>query len=145
MPMLNRGPMRNLANLVGTWRLISFEEVRTDGEVMQPYGRDPVGLLTYTDDGHMSVQIMRRHRRQLPELPYEELNADDVKDAVAGFTGFCGTYRVDCDNRIVIHHVECHLLPGSVGKDLKRSYEVDGDRLVLKPSPGRSVVWERIK
>jgi hypothetical protein len=102
-------------------------------------------MLLYTDTGRMCVQIMRRDRRALPDLGFEEISADQIKEAVGGFTGFCGSYDVDSNNQVVIHHVECHVLPVSVGKDLKRSYELTGDRLVLKPSPTRAVTWERLK
>jgi len=134
-----------MGTLTGTWRLVAFEETLTGGECIHPYGEHPVGLLIYTDTGHMSVQIMHPNRRPLPELAPEEIGADLVKEAVAGFTGFCGTYQVDADDQVVIHHVQCHILPGSVGKDLKRKYELAGDRLVLRPSAGRVVTWERLK
>jgi hypothetical protein len=68
-----------------------------------------------------------------------------VKEAVGGFTGFCGTYHIDTDDHVVVHHVECHVLPNSVGKELRRSYELTGDRLVLRPSPTRAVTWEKVK
>jgi hypothetical protein len=36
-------------------------------------------------------------------------------------------------------------LPGSVGKDLRRRYELMGDTLVLWPTPTRAATWERMK
>lgn len=134
-----------MEKLIGTWRLVGYEELLPDGERLYPYGRDPVGLLIYTDTGHMSVQIMRRVRLPLPDAAFEEIGADQVKEAVGGFTGFCGTFSVDTDNRIVVHHVECHVLPNSIGKDLRRTYELEGDRLVLRTSPTRNITWERLK
>ena len=142
---MNAAMEKLIATLIGTWRLVSFEEILPDGQRVDLYGRDPVGLLIYTDAGYMCVQIMRRDRRPLPDVAFEEISADEVKQAVGGFTGFCGTYRVDSNNRVVVHHVECHVLPGSVGKDLRRTYELEGDRLVLRPSPNRSLTWERVK
>jgi hypothetical protein len=133
------------ATLIGTWRLVSFEETLPYGQRVYPYGRDPLGMLIYTDAGYMCVQIMRRDRRPLPNVVFEEMSPDEVKQAVGGFTGFCGTYSVDSSNMVVVHHVECHVLPGSVGKDLRRTYDLEGDRLVLRPSPNRSVTWERVK
>jgi hypothetical protein len=40
---------------VGAWRLASLEEQGADGKVHQA---DGTGLLVYTRDGHMSVQVM---------------------------------------------------------------------------------------
>ena len=134
-----------MGTLVGAWKLVSFEEMSQDGQRRQPYGPNPVGILIYTDTGYMCVQIMRRDRRALPDLAFEEIGADQIKEAVGGFTAFSGTYQADPDNHIVIHHVHTHILPGSVGKDLRRKYELMGDTLVLRPSPTRSVTWERMK
>jgi hypothetical protein len=134
-----------MGTLVGAWKLISFEERSPDGQRKEPYGPDPIGILIYTDTGHMSVQIMRRDRAALPDVAFEEIGADQLKEAVAGFTGFCGTYQDDTDNHVVIHHVECHILPGSIGKDLRRTYELMGDRLVLRPTASRAITWERVK
>src|SRR5262245_37128653 len=134
-----------MGTLVGTWNLVSFEETAPDGDRKEPYGRDPVGMLIYTETGHMCVQVMRRDRRPLPDVPFEEISANQIKEAVAGFTGFCGSYQIDSNNQVVIHHVECHVLPGGIGKELKRKYELTGDILVLRPSPTRAVTWKRLK
>ncbi len=56
--------------LVGTWRLVSWENRSTDGTVSHPLGRDAVGLIIYTDDGYMSVAMMRADR--------EPFAADDL-------------------------------------------------------------------
>jgi hypothetical protein len=133
-----------MSTLVGTWKLVSFEETLPSGERIHPYGDNPVGLLIYTETGHMSVQIMTRDRQPLSAVPFEEINATEIKAAVAGFTGFCGTYSVDSDTGTVLHRVQCHVLPGSVGKELRRTYELENDRLVLKPSDTRSITWERV-
>ena len=134
-----------MGTLVGAWKLVSFEETSPDGQQLQPYGPDPVGILIYTDSGYMCVQIMRRDRAALPDVAFEEIGADQIKEAVGGFTAFSGTYQADYHNHIVIHHVQSHILPGSVGKDLRRRYELMGDTLVLRPTPTRAVTWERLK
>ena len=42
--------------LIGAWRLVSIEEQGADGKVNRITGLK--GMLLYTRDGHMSVQIM---------------------------------------------------------------------------------------
>jgi hypothetical protein len=102
--------------------LVAFEQ-ESEGEITYPYGRDAKGLLIYEGSGHMSVQIMRDDRAPLSSSDWE----------------------IDDANRTVIHHVEGHILPASVGKALKREFEFSGDRLTLKPAPGRRAVWERAR
>jgi hypothetical protein len=102
-------------------------------------------LLIYEGSGHMSVQIMRDDRAPLSSSDWQNIPAEEVKNAVEGFTSFFGRYEIDDANRTVIHHVEGHILPASVGKALKREFEFSGDRLTLKPAPGRRAVWERAR
>ena len=129
---------------LGAWRLVSFEEETSDGEIVYPYGENPIGLLIYDSSGRMSVQIMRRDREPFSSSEWETVSAEEIKEAVAGFTAFFGSFEVDADNKTVIHHVEGHVLPGSVGKTLRREFEFAGGFLILKPSPNRRVVWERV-
>jgi hypothetical protein len=43
-------------NVVGTWKLVSVETLRPNGEVLYEWmGRNPVGLIIYDPTGHMSV------------------------------------------------------------------------------------------
>jgi len=128
----------------GAWRLVAFEEHGRDGEVIYPYGQDAVGLLVYDSSGRMSVQIMKRDRAPLSSADWQTIPAEEVKNAVEGFTAFFGSYEVDEANGIVIHRVEGHVLPDSVGKVLTRDFAFAGDLLILKPSPNRRVIWERV-
>jgi hypothetical protein len=48
--------------LIGTWRLISWENRDLDGEIVYPLGEDAVGYIMYNEDGYMFVAIMRADR-----------------------------------------------------------------------------------
>jgi len=41
---------------------MSLEMRRPDGQVGYPLGRDPVGFITYTEDGYISVSMMSAGR-----------------------------------------------------------------------------------
>ena len=129
---------------IGAWRLVSFEEETAAGEIVYPYGKNPIGLLIYDSSGRMSVQIMRRDREAFSATEWETTPAEEIKEAVQGFTAFFGPFEVDAANNTVVHRVEGHVLPGSVGKTLRREFEFAGDLLILKPSPNRRVIWERV-
>ena len=129
---------------IGTWKLISFEHMEPDGSVAYPYGRNPVGLLIYDASGHMSVQVMSSDRAPLSSDDLQQVGPDEIKQILEGFTAFFGTYEVNESEAVVIHRVEGHLLPNSVGKTLKRKYELNGNRLILRPGADRKVVWERV-
>jgi Lipocalin-like domain len=133
-----------MERFIGAWRLVAFEEEGTNGELVYPYGQDAAGLLIYDSSGCMSVQIMRRDRVPLSSADWQSLPAEEIKKAIEGFSAFFGSYEVDEANGIVIHRVEGHVLPESVGKVLRRQFTFSGDVLILKPSPNRRVIWERI-
>lgn len=133
-----------MEQFIGAWRLLAFEEEKPDGQIAYPYGKDPAGLLTYDSSGRMSVQVMRRDREPLSSPDWQSLPAEEVKTAIEGFTAFFGSYEIDTENGFVIHRVEGHVLPESVGKVLRREFTFSGDVLILKPSPTRRVVWQRI-
>jgi len=128
----------------GVWRVVSVEDRQPDGTLIYPYGEQPAGLLMYDETGRMSVQIMRRDRRNFSSNDWAELSGEEIKSAIEGFTAFFGTYEINESEAIIIHRVEGHMLPDSVGKELKRGYEFSGNRLILKPSASRTVTWERI-
>jgi hypothetical protein len=129
---------------IGAWRLVSVEDREPDGSLIHPYGERPAGLLLYDETGRMSVQIMRRDRPHLSSNDWDEVSAEEVKSAIEGFTAFFGTYEINEAEACIIHRVEGHVLPGGVGKELKRGYEFSGSRLILKPNAFRRVTWERI-
>jgi Lipocalin-like domain len=43
--------------LLGSWRLVSFEQVLASGEVLKPFGDSPSRLILYDADRRMSVAV----------------------------------------------------------------------------------------
>jgi len=119
---------------VGAWRLVSLEELDAQGKIHQA---DCIGLLVYTRDGHMSVQVMYRN-------PEGGDSSPPVQYAQAGYEASFGTYRID-DSHAFTFHVEGALVRTLVGKDLKRLYELSGNQLIVNSSDRNEhwrVVWE---
>ena len=52
-------PPSEQPTLMGVWELVSLQDHRPNGEVLDWMGKSPSGTLIYSPDGHMSVQIMR--------------------------------------------------------------------------------------
>jgi hypothetical protein len=52
--------------LIGTWRLISWENRSADGQISYPLGEDAVGYIMYNQDGYVFVAIMRPDRVTFP-------------------------------------------------------------------------------
>lgn len=120
--------------LVGTWRLVSVEDRRPNGETIHAMGRRPLGLLVYDRAGHVSVQIMRD-----PALTPAPASPQD------GYLAYFGRYEVREREATVVHRVEGSMRPSEVGVAYTRAIRLSGDRLVLGLSPTRTVTWQRLK
>jgi hypothetical protein len=119
--------------LVGAWRLVSMEEPGADGKVNRITNRE--GILIYTRDGHMSVQLM------YPK-PDSGVSNDYVQN---GYEASFGRYDVNEGAHTVTHHVEGSVTRGLIGKDLPRLFQLSGRHLIIKsvrPDEHWSVTWE---
>ena len=97
-----------------------------------------IGLLVFTRDGHMSVQIMDRD-------PNAMQSGSPVQYGANGYEGYFGTFDVKEAAHSVTHHVEGALVRSLIGKDLTRIYSFSGKQLVLKssrPDENWRIVWE---
>ena len=137
-------------SLVGTWRLVAWENRDAQGEVTWPVGRDAQGYIMYTADGHMSVQIMMANRP--PFAAGDLLGGSSVEKAGAAETYIAYAGRYERWANTVIHHVEMSLFPNWVGTQQERRLGLSGDRLTLSTAPlllnGRHrtahLIWERV-
>jgi hypothetical protein len=135
--------------LVGTWRLISWENRTVDGEISHPLGENASGYIAYTDDGYVFVAIMSPAR--VPFVAGDLLSGSRAEKASAAetYVSYCGRYDFRGDT--VTHHVELSLFPNWVGVAQERLVKTSGDRLVLSTRPllleGRQqtahLLWER--
>lgn len=118
---------------IGAWRLVS---------IVGPDGRPattgvPIGMLIYTGDGHVSVQLMYPSSSKALSNEYVE----------NGYEASFGSYEINAAAHTVTHHVQgANTRDRLVGKDLPRVYEFNANgRLILKPAGAGehwSVTWE---
>ena len=121
--------------LIGAWRLVSDEET-VNGKLTK---LDQTGILTYTTDGHMSVQIMDKDPNA------SDTSGNPVQYNAKGYEAYFGTFDVNEAAHSVTHHVQGALVGSLIGKDLTRIYTFSGKQLVLRSSrPDESwrIVWE---
>jgi len=137
---------------VGTWKLVSFEMRRSDGQTVYPFSKNVIGVLHYDAGGNMSAQLM------LPERPAFAINdqmkgtPEEIKAAFEGYMAYFGTYEINEEKGTVTHHVKGSMFPNWVGSDLVRFLELSGNRLTLRAPPiqmgGIAVtsllIWERM-
>jgi len=120
---------------VGAWRLASLEAPGPDGKIQRA---DSAGLLVFTHDGHMSVQVMERN-------PQPQAAAGPEQYSQGGYEASFGTYAIDERAHAFTFHVEGALVRTLIGKDLPRSFEFAGKQLIVKSTHQDEhwkVAWE---
>src|ERR671912_2966780 len=119
--------------LIGTWRLISWENRGADGQISYPLGKDAMGYIMYTQDGYMFVAIMGSDRGRFDTGDLLGGSTEEKAQAAGTYVSYCGRYEFRGD--IVVHRVELSLFPNWIGVEQERLVEVTGDRLILSTRP----------
>jgi len=138
--------MVDASAVIGTWKLVSWEVTQPDGTIRYPYGRHPIGYLTYTADRYMSAEIMDPDRQQSdPDFPLENAADQTLPDAdraraYSTYVSYCGTYSVEPN--MVTHRVTAGLIPSWTGSEQPRPFTFDHGRLIIGAG-NQKLVWER--
>jgi hypothetical protein len=136
--------------VVGTWKLVSWEQTHPDGRTFQQFGPKPIGIAFFDARGHCIISVMRSDRAKYARDSYAEIaqaTAEENKTTAQGTITYFGTYSVSEAERCIAIHVEASSFPNWNGADLKRFFEVTDDQLKLtvRPPAGGAidVVWRR--
>ena len=125
-------PGSDKAKLIGAWHLVSI--TGPDGKAVATL---PLGMLVYTSDGHMSVQLMYPKSEDALTNEYVQ----------SGYEASFGRYDVDEAKHLLTHHVQGSVTRDAlVGKDLPRIYKFKSNgQLTIKSARSDehwSVTWE---
>ncbi len=145
--------------LIGTWSLASRQSTGPDGKVLSDptLAKTPAGMLIYDRSGHVAAQLSRKNRTM--DIFTQECNQaaqikgrPDTAQTVLGYDAYFGTYTIDEATRTVTHHLDFAIFPDDIGKDIKRSFTLDGDVLTIRFNTTiqdgthvtRVLVWHRL-
>ena len=118
--------------VVGSWKLVSVEATRPNGDIIRDWGQTPTGFLAYDRNGNVTVQFMRDPR---PIAVSGILTSDETKAAFDGYYAYFGNYQIDEKAGVVTHYIKGSLRPYEVGSVYKRLFELSGDKLKLSTPP----------
>lgn len=135
--------------LIGTWKLIEFIGKTNDGKISNPFGGNPIGYITFTDDGHMFTTITFSDRPHFSSK--DRLKAAEREKILAYDThiSYCSKYRVE-NNKILLD-VLASSVESWVGGTEERFFRFEDEKLILETAPREvggkkltmKVTWER--
>jgi hypothetical protein len=139
------------AQLIGTWKLVSFTTL-SDGKVAGfPMGEDCQGILSLDAAGNLNGQLMTPHRPKFATSKLLDGTPEETENAYKGYFAYWGSYTVDEAKSMVTTAVEGCLFPNWIGTIQDRVYTLEGNQMSLKTTPlsigGKEIVgeltWER--
>jgi len=137
---------------VGTWRLVSEENISDSGKVsFDPVsGPHGVGYLIYAPDGYMCVGLMNPDRPNWT-APKEPTEKEKIL-LFDSFYAYCGKYEVHETEHVMMHLPELASTPDYVANKQPRPYKFDGDRMTFtgkntatEGGGNYKIVWEKLK
>lgn len=136
--------------LLGTWMLVSWEQMTPEGTTVRQFGAIPKGIAFFDEGGHCIIAVMRADRDNYAIENFGQIaqaTAEESKATAQGTITYFGTYSVDEADRSMVIHVEASSFPNWNGTDQKRSFEINDGQLKLTVRPPRGgsvdVVWRR--
>ena len=134
--------------LVGTWTLVSSDQVRPDGTKLRQFGSDPKGINVFDANGRFFVMIASADNLQIASIGRSKTNSEEdglIVESIA----YYGTYTVNEAEKVINLHLEASTFPNLVGTDQKRIItSLTADELrYSNPAAMRGVqvrqVWKR--
>lgn len=136
--------------LIGTWRLKSYELKSIDGDCYYPYGSNPKGYLLYNKNGYMSGMISKSDRPHLSKNDIRKLPEKEKSSLSEGFYAYSGKYELQKSK--ILHKIEVSFIPNLVGTTEERYFQILDNKMILSIPPviinGKEfilyITWEKM-
>jgi hypothetical protein len=111
-------------DLIGTWALVSVDNILADGRRVEPYGSNPVGMLTFDAGDRYSVLIFRPGRARFLSNDKSRGTPEENQATVQGTNSHFGRYTVDSGQRLLTFRIDHASFPNWEGTEQRRSFEL---------------------
>src|SRR3984893_17044320 len=81
--------------LVGTWTLVSSDQVRPDGSKLNQFGGNPKGINVFDPNGRFFLMIASADNSQIASKDLSKANSEDVGGLIPESIAYYGTYTVN--------------------------------------------------
>src|SRR3984957_5605807 len=106
--------------LVGTWTLVSSEQVRPDGSKLKQFGANPKGINVFDPNGRFFVMIASADNSKIAARDSAKANSEEIGGLITESIAYYGTYTVNEAEKVVLFHLDASTFPNQIGTDQKR-------------------------
>jgi hypothetical protein len=136
--------------LVGSWTIVSNDNVAPDGTKRQIFGPNPKGIFILSADGRYALVVVNPARPKFQGKSRLDGTSEENKAAIAGTVASFGTWSVNEATNTLLTSIEGNLFPNDEGRDQRRIIALGDDELkMVNPSPGSGgraeIVFKRAK
>lgn len=107
--------------LVGTWRSVSTVVARKDGTRLEPFGKQPAGILIFTANGDVALIVTRSDTPKIASSNRLEGTPEEYRAIMRGTHAFFGTFTADDDAKSFTISILGGTFPNEVGGQSKRT------------------------
>src|SRR5258708_9255691 len=116
-------------HVLGTWTLVSSDQVRLDGSKLKQFGVNPKGINVFDPNGRFFLMvassrflvIARADNAKIVSYDPSKTNSEEIDSLIVEPMAYYGTYTVNEAERVAILHLEASTFPNQVGTDQKRT------------------------
>jgi hypothetical protein len=108
----------NKQDLIGTWTLVSTNNMKADGTKVDVFGANAKGILIFDQGGHYSLTIVRSDLPKVAGGASDKGTAEENRAILAGLISSFGTYTLN--DKTLTTHVEGSSFPNISGGEQKR-------------------------
>jgi len=102
--------------LVGTWTLVSSDQMRPDGSKLKQFGANPNGFNVFDANGRFFLMMASADNSRIAS------NDRSMEDGlIVESIAYYGTYTVNEEVNVISLHLDASTFPNQVGTDQKRS------------------------
>ena len=137
---------------IGTWALVSVDNIYPDSSRVHPYGENPKGMLIFDERLNYAIQIYKAVRPKIVSGDKNICTPEESKALIQGSNAHFGKYKVDEVKHTITFKIEHASFPNWEGAEQERTYIYTGNELkyvVTNTTQGgktvvAEVVWRRL-
>jgi hypothetical protein len=106
--------------LVGTWTLVSSDQVRPDGSKLKQFGANPKGINVFEANGRFFIMVASADNSKIASKN-RSMTTSEEDGLIVESIAYYGTYTVNEEVNVISLHLDASTLPNQVGTDQKRA------------------------